>query len=245
MSPSLLDPHRFAGFVATDLPNLWNWVRSDQGVYSDAGVTPAVADDPVQQWNDLSGNGRHFTQATANARPIYKTNVLAGFPGLRFGLSLGGLDNAESMVTGLLLSRPLTVGVVYNYRSTLSGGRRVLAGSNNWLIGPYTNQHAFFGGGGFVTNTGNPVTQNVFVAAVARQSGTNGVANFYINGVDVTVTPGNSTDGPGGNFTLGAANPFGEPHDGDVVEVLAYSDFKSDPHIAQINGYFQSRYALW
>ncbi|HMW26649.1 MAG TPA: hypothetical protein PKC51_08420, partial [Ferruginibacter sp.] len=32
------------------------WLKADAGAYSDAGITPAVNGQTVQQWNDQSGN---------------------------------------------------------------------------------------------------------------------------------------------------------------------------------------------
>lgn len=43
-------------------------------MYSDAGVTPAVAGGSVQQWNDQSGSGNNVSQATASNRPKYNTS---------------------------------------------------------------------------------------------------------------------------------------------------------------------------
>jgi hypothetical protein len=68
----------------SDLSGLAVWLKSDTQVYSDAGVTPAAADATVQQWNDQSGNSRNVLQATAGSRPQNKTNVLNGYPVIRF-----------------------------------------------------------------------------------------------------------------------------------------------------------------
>ncbi|MFH1853505.1 MAG: DUF2341 domain-containing protein, partial [Candidatus Neomarinimicrobiota bacterium] len=52
------------------LSNLQLWLRADVGVYSDAGVTPATEGQSVRQWNDQSGNSRHFTGAVK--RPVFR-----------------------------------------------------------------------------------------------------------------------------------------------------------------------------
>ncbi len=56
---------------AYGFPNCVGWYVANQGVYSDAGSTPAVAGSPVYQWNDQSGNGNHLVQAVAANRPVY------------------------------------------------------------------------------------------------------------------------------------------------------------------------------
>jgi uncharacterized repeat protein (TIGR01451 family) len=38
----------------------------------------------LAQWDDLSGNGRHATQATTNNRPVFATNAVNGLPAIRF-----------------------------------------------------------------------------------------------------------------------------------------------------------------
>lgn len=60
------------------------WWRGDQGVCTDTGgTTPATNGQSAAYWRDLSGNGRHATQATAGLRPVYTTNALGGMPGVR------------------------------------------------------------------------------------------------------------------------------------------------------------------
>lgn len=39
----------------------------------------------VSQWNDMSGNGRHLIQATADSRPIVTSNAINGQPAVTFG----------------------------------------------------------------------------------------------------------------------------------------------------------------
>ncbi|MFN8297733.1 MAG: PKD domain-containing protein [Chitinophagales bacterium] len=49
-------------FTPSDVPGLNLWLAADTGVTTASGA--------VSQWNDLSGNGNHATQATANKRPL-------------------------------------------------------------------------------------------------------------------------------------------------------------------------------
>ena len=56
------------GGVGTSATNAL-WLRADAGVFSDAGVTPAVTSNNVQQWNDQSGNTKNASQATVGNRP--------------------------------------------------------------------------------------------------------------------------------------------------------------------------------
>ncbi len=54
------------------ISDLQLWLRSDVGVYSDAGVTEAVEGNSVVQWNDQSGNNRNFSAAVK--KPVYRAS---------------------------------------------------------------------------------------------------------------------------------------------------------------------------
>lgn len=62
----------------TDVSNCVVLLKDTQGVYSDAGSTPAVSGNTVQQWNDQSGAGNHATQSTSGLRPTYTTASSTG-----------------------------------------------------------------------------------------------------------------------------------------------------------------------
>jgi len=50
---------------------LWLDAKDQSTLFSDAGVTPITDGGAVQQWNDKSGGGRHFSQATVGLRPTW------------------------------------------------------------------------------------------------------------------------------------------------------------------------------
>lgn len=88
---------------------IWLAARRDGTLFQDAAMTtPAVADlDPVGAWKDVSGNGRHVTQATAAARPILKPASVGGRRSLRFD----GVDDVLATAAGLGLSGDLATTV--------------------------------------------------------------------------------------------------------------------------------------
>lgn len=59
-------PARKPVFEPTMLSNCVLWLRADQGVVRDESNN-------VKQWNDVSGQGNHLTQATGNLMPRYVT----------------------------------------------------------------------------------------------------------------------------------------------------------------------------
>lgn len=71
ISPRLLRP-RATGFSPKNIAGLAAWYdASNAGSITLNGST-------VSQWNDLSGNGRHQSQATAAAQPTYSASGLNG-----------------------------------------------------------------------------------------------------------------------------------------------------------------------
>ena len=70
---------------AYGFPNCVGWYVATQGVYSDAGSTPAAAGAAVYQWDDQSGLGNHLVQTAAGNRPVYNpyaaVQTAAGPPG--------------------------------------------------------------------------------------------------------------------------------------------------------------------
>jgi hypothetical protein len=59
-----------AMFGAADDGYYWNFARADTLFQDTARTTPAANGDPIGGITDLSGKGRHATQATATARPL-------------------------------------------------------------------------------------------------------------------------------------------------------------------------------
>ena len=83
MSPRLLRP-RASGFNPKTISTLAGWW--DASVVSSFaqnsnGTTAATSNgDPIGYWQDLSGNGKHMTQATSNLRPSLLTSGINGRP---------------------------------------------------------------------------------------------------------------------------------------------------------------------
>jgi hypothetical protein len=72
MNPRLLRPKATSGFDPKTISGLAAWF--------DASVSSSVTlnSGNVSQWDDLSGNSRHATQATAGSQPSYSTAALNG-----------------------------------------------------------------------------------------------------------------------------------------------------------------------
>jgi len=68
--------------------NLIGWYDANNigTLFQDTGGTVPVAanNDPVGDWHDANGGLKEMEQATAGLRPLYKTNILGGKPGIKF-----------------------------------------------------------------------------------------------------------------------------------------------------------------
>ena len=95
-----------------DASSLKLWLRADAGVYTDAGVTPATDNQPVQEWHDQSGNGLVFSQPSGSEQPTYKANFVNAEPVLQF-------DGVENWIGGTInngsLSDNFTIFIVARF----------------------------------------------------------------------------------------------------------------------------------
>lgn len=77
----------------------------------------ALADgDPVATWPDSSGNGRDMTQASAGAKPTYKTGIVNGLAVVRFD------QVADYMEVAFSLNQPSQVFIVSQGRGAVNSG---------------------------------------------------------------------------------------------------------------------------
>ncbi|MDX2138338.1 MAG: PKD domain-containing protein [Chloroflexota bacterium] len=79
------DFYASSAFTPADL-SPWLWLRANVGVYKDtAGAIVPNGGETIARWEDQSGNGRHFVQATANLRPQRVANDFnTSAPAVRF-----------------------------------------------------------------------------------------------------------------------------------------------------------------
>ena len=64
-------------FNPSELLNLWAWFDASE-------ITGLSDTDPLTTWNDISGNSRNASQATAEQKPTYSVNQLNGLPVVSF-----------------------------------------------------------------------------------------------------------------------------------------------------------------
>lgn len=190
------------------------WYRAGAGTRQTADGTPATADaDPVGQWRDQGGSGRHLLQATASRRPVLKLDVQNDRPVIRFD---GSNDLLQAASWGL--AQPYTVFLAFS--STRVAGRVLMDGTTNdrgQLFHHAANPTLipFAGSSG----TGLAYTSGAFGILCITWNGAS-TAYRLNNGTDTTSDVGAAN--PGG-VTLGGRADGTFPGTMDVAELLVYS----------------------
>ena len=247
---------------ATLAPNqvsgLQLWLKADAGVFSDAGITPAVSGNTVGQWNDQSGQGNHATQTTSADAPTYTTNVLNGLPAIQFNGTAAVLNSAYLGVPGTLF-------VVYNATvtsiSTLNNTELPLIGtavagaanpSPAWRLNAGTflssnfSQAALYqkNTGGTLYTNGLQAAYNVNDILTVQNGGT--AAAFVGRWGGISGAPAGFT----GTLNTGVQGQIGKDigtsnaswFNGNIYEIVAYSGVLTT---AQYNGVMAWLQAKW
>ena len=219
MSPRLLRP-RATGFSPRSISGLALWLDASASgsLFQDtSAATAATANpNPIGYWKDLSGNGKHATQGTANNRPIISPDLRNGRKVLRFD----GLNSVDADFLGFSNTAVQTIfGVCYV--NTVAGNLSSLIGNSSGS--PDIRRHFDPSPSDRWRGLSN---QNSDVADFANPAG----SQFRVNGVGtnlvaeqvwhlVTAIRGTGTaevnqTGRGGFF----ARSFG----GDIAEFICY-----------------------
>jgi hypothetical protein len=109
------------------------------GWYAASDITGKNDGDPVHPWEDLTGNGHDFVQATSGSRPLYKTNIINGHPALLF-------DGSDDCMLSDLIEGIGTVVIVAIHPDELFSWYEGLisgASSYGWFVGQHGYDHFY------------------------------------------------------------------------------------------------------
>jgi hypothetical protein len=124
----------FGGFVTApggvSGSNLW--------LRADAGTSTTVSGSNISQWDDQSGSGNNFTQATTSSQPVYSTasanlmnyNPVALFNGLKSMSDASGIMSATTKTNAIAF--------VASRNDALSGNQMLVGQGINWHA-PYSD----------------------------------------------------------------------------------------------------------
>lgn len=117
------------------------WIEADKGI--------TITDGYVSQWNDLSGRGRHLTQATDTKRPLLIDDSINHHKCVRFD----GIDDFIA-VSGFTIAQPYWILLVHKYTAQ-AGARYFLCG------GDYTHPGWYTGTTAITVDCGTGVVSNI------------------------------------------------------------------------------------
>lgn len=216
--------------IPKSIPNLALWLDAD-----DPLTITQASGGVVSQWDDLSGNNRHFTQSTPSRRPAYTQNIQNGKPVIQFSY-----NNTQSLGNTFNLSTPNTVFYVSRIRPGGVGGRLLTSIADNWLLGYWggSRRQAYFNG--WISPAGGIPIDSSWSLYSSTQTGSlstiwqNG-AQLYSNALGVA--------GPNG-LRIGCSGEVSECSDGDVAEVIAYNRVLSTTERQYVESYLASKWGL-
>lgn len=230
-------------FLPSKLASLAYWYSGSAATYQAAAGAAAGADsDPVGQWQDLSGLGRHLAQATAGNKPLLRTgaNGLDGQP-------VVSMDGSNDFLQATLTTSSVWTHVwVVRKRSAPDTTLRTLGGttSNNaqlvvrstisaagWI---YTNNQA-----GSSNALGG--TAAAWQILVRRYTATNEMSVWQDGALLASIDP-NDTYSSNNTFILGALTNGTAAGDFDYACLLGYTAALTNGQINTLAGYLRGLY---
>lgn len=248
MNPRLLRPLA-SGFNPKSIANLGLWL--------DATDTSSLTfnGDTVSQWRDLSGNGRHFHQATAAQQPNAVTNTLNGKRTLTF--SSGGMESATGKniarnVGGItmfaVMKKDTTANGLLWFASRNGNNAQFRAGfqvsSGTWQVGGRRLDADSFDGNSYEATgrLGPAVASNVYDYANAKAFG-------YYNGAllatdDPFQTAGNTSDTDSDYVGIGSLASAVNIFAGYIAECIVYRRALSEAERKRVEAYLGRKWGI-
>jgi hypothetical protein len=198
---------------------------------ADRGNDPAI-------WEDLSGNGRHATQATAASQPAIVTNGLNGRQVRRF-------DGVNDMLTGSVWSNGQTTSFFIVFKKNTFGTNTAVFqyGTSNGH-GLYVNasdQQDWVARSVALRTNGNVGLSAKIVSLIRSES----VAYMYSNGLQNTIINSTSSQlNATGTFYIGNWEQASQYISGDIAEIIAFDLALSTSNRQLIEKYLSIKYNI-
>lgn len=250
--------YSFALPIPKTISGLQLWLDATSGLYdATSGGSEVITDSsPVARWEDRSGNGIHFTQSTANNRPVLKTSQLNGKNIVSFDGTNDAIANASSTLFRNVSG--YTVFIVRKQRSTISSNKTVFTNGSTIrfdMLQSGTNKiyprsrRLSTDSLATLTVSNNNTTPNNFEMFCALVDHSITTCKFFKNGTlnasNTNFLTTGSTNDVSYNSVLGAFNSIGgTPADIDVAEFLVYHGALSDTDRGTIESYLATKWGL-
>jgi hypothetical protein len=235
--------------VPLTISGLQLWLNAaDSSTFFDAtagGSLVTTDGAAVARWADKSGNNRHATQTTANARPIFNTSPSS----LRFQTN----DFLSLSSSHDIFSNNFDVNI-WHRATSVTGGWKVLFETNTYRAGGgdgisiYQNNNAYeiwtktaAGTATLIINATNKVMNNTWRLLTLKRS--SNVMSLRLNNQQIGSSVTNSTNFVGGLYNLGGGRTT-YFFDGNIGDVLAYSSSLTEQQSNLIYQTTKNKYGL-
>ena len=258
-SPTFQPRSQAAASAAAWTPNsitgcsLWFDFSDANNMFTDAGSTKVSNDgDLIYQINDKSGNGKHATQATSDARPAYKTNIQNSLSATLFDNSNDYLAfpyplGTATDFTVFLISRFTSVS---NY-DAITGRNQSADWWGAWAI-HLSDGGKFYAGTDVNKRISAPaspvVANNTFYSIRLKKSGTSaGNISLAVNNGTPAVNTGKTAANPlSDEMSVGfRGEPGLTPYDGYLGEYIVYNAALSAEDITLVETYLNNKWAIY
>lgn len=246
-----------AGFnPASTSPSIWLDASANAYLYTaDVGGSLVTAGQAVGRWEDRSGNARHYTQATAGARPIFRSSGQNSFGFAEFTnhwllstAALSVLNNASGATAIMALryrSLPTAfTNAVWFSRDTAADSARLSFGTG---AAGTTQQHIL------ARRSGNPSIFNYITGSTAFQihsariNHQTALLDHYQNGVAVNANVATGL-GTGQIDNLNSLRVSLGSHNGlsfapvDISEIFIWNRALTDTEISNMHTWILAKY---
>ncbi|MCD6366177.1 MAG: T9SS type A sorting domain-containing protein, partial [Bacteroidales bacterium] len=206
--------------------------------------------DDISSWIDNSGNSNDVSQPNSSYTPIYKTNILNGYPIVRFNKTNGRIRKTNfaqfptTAITEIYVNKNSeSSDGILSYASTASNNDFLLYSSNSLNIYRGSNVGS---GIGFNNDTWH-------IADVSWQS-SNGSAEVWKDGAQGFSTTGFQTGTSitangclaiaGEQDAIDGSYASNQAHFGDFAEVIVYNTYLNDAQRIIVANYLAAKYNL-
>jgi len=218
----------------------------------------------IGRWQDKTGNGRNFIQATSNNRPVFLTNQLNGKSVISFDGINDVLASSSSTTNGLLSGvSGISIFAVRKTKSTVSTAESTFItysnltntrlhlnvgatdSSNVSLRRISTDANTSVAGG---NNTATVGSFGLYEAVIDFNSAVK-TASSYKNGTllsqNTNLTSTGSTAAVAGNSGIGGAPAGSLWADIDIAEIIIYGAALTTTQRQQVESYLNTKWALY
>ena len=220
-----------------------------------ASLGNPVNDDPISQWNDISGSGDNATQTTPTRQPLYKTNAINGLPALRFdGINDFMLANGIASVA----DDSHTIFIVMKMGAVGSDGEAIIAwnsagGDNTEVLYIYGTSQAApgqivrFVGGSFDLILDQDIRNSTSLLTFVVDFGatTNDITS-YLNGIE-NLTVNSANPNAGTTFSIGQEYDGTSPSNfltGDIGEIIIFDRVLQESQRKAIEAYLSNKWSI-